>query len=577
MTAAAERRKRRKSADEPRARKSQATEIIEQCGDLDLWHADDEAYATVRVGDHRETWPLRSRTMRSLMARRYYAAHHRAPGSQAIEDALAVLVGRALHDGEAHAIHTRVAARGGAIYIDLCDAQWRAIEITSDGWRIDPDPPVRFVRRRGMLALPEPARGGSLDLLRRYIPVRDERDWRAIVAWLVQSYRPTGPYPVLILAGEQGAGKSTVSRILRSLIDPSVAPIRTVPRDERDLILAARNGWVIALDNLSGAAPWLSDAMCRLATGGGMSTRELYTDADEVLIDVQRPQIANGIDAIATRPDLADRAIVVTLDAIAESERRPEADIWAEFAADAPRIIGSVCDAVSCGLRRVADVRLARLPRMADHALWIEAASPALGWPDGQYVADYMRARDDLVGAALDESPLGIAIARLVEHRGPWSGTVTELLAALADVADPGTTHGRLWPAGPRALANALARLAPALRARGYSIDRARTGHDRQRTYTLARLGQVRNGPSAPSAPSAYPTVAPRMTPQDVSGRCGVPAHDADDADDPTVRVASASVRNSMPQDVSGRLSTLRADDADDVLPDCPNFGGLAL
>ncbi|HEX7113692.1 MAG TPA: hypothetical protein VF193_01040 [Steroidobacter sp.] len=540
-----------------RSRRSQSTELVELCAELDLWHADDEPYASIIIDGHRETWPLRSRALRGLLARRYYAVHERTPGRQAIEDALAVLSGRALHEGDARTVHTRVAAHGEAIYIDLCDARWRAIEITGGGWRIVERPPVHFVRRRGMLPLPEPVRGGDLAALARYVRVADDRDLRAIIAWLLQAYRPTGPYPVLILGGEQGSGKSMTARVLRSLIDPSVAPIRTMPRDERDLIIAARNGWVIALDNLSGAPPWLSDALCRLATGGGMSTRELYTDADEILIDVQRPACCNGIDAIATRPDLADRAIVVTLDAIPDTDRRPEAQLWAAFAGDAPGIIGAICDAVSCALRRVADVRLARLPRMADHALWIEAAAPALGWPSGQYAADYLRARDEIVGAAVDESPVGIAIVRLMERDGTWSGTATELLAALADVADPGVTHGRLWPASPRGLANALARLAPALRARGIEVTRARTGHHRQRAYTL---GQVRDGPSASSAPSAHPTVARRMTSQDVSGRRGMSPHDADD---PTVRVASATVRDSVSADVSGRPSTSRADDAD--------------
>jgi len=483
-------------------RPSQATRIVELCGDLDLWHADDEPYASMRLGDHRETWALRSRSMRALLARRYYTAERRAPGKQSVEDALAVLVGRAIHDGDARRVHTRVAEHTGTVYIDLCDEQWRAIEITAAGWRIVHEAPVCLIRRRGMQALPAPVGGGSLDLLRRYLTAREERDLRAIVAWLVQAYRPNGPYPVLMLGGEQGSGKSRTARILRALIDPSAALVRTMPRDERDLILAARNGWVVALDNLSGAAPWLSDALCRLSTGGGMSTRELYSDTDEIIIDVQRPVSCNGIDAIATRPDLADRATVVTLDPIPDEARKPEAEIWAQFRLDAPAIIGAICDAVSCALRRLPDVRLAQLPRMADHALWIEAASPALGWKPGEYVADYMRARDEIVGSAAEDSPVGVAIMRLVERKGEWKGTATELLAELAADMGAAVTHTRAWPASPRALVNVIARLAPALRTRGYRVERTRT-HGGARTYVLGRqLGQSGDRPSPPSSPS---------------------------------------------------------------------------
>jgi hypothetical protein len=91
---------------------------------------------------------------------------------------------------------------------------------------------------------------------------------------------PSGTYPVLVLHGEQGRAKSTTSRILRALDDPSSAPLGAEPRDSRDLIIAATNGWIIGLDNLSHLSPWLSDSLCRLAIGGGFSRRELYMDAD---------------------------------------------------------------------------------------------------------------------------------------------------------------------------------------------------------------------------------------------------------------------------------------------------------
>jgi hypothetical protein len=436
--------------------------------------------------------------MRALLARRYYMASQRAPGRQAVEDALAVLAGRAIYDGKARRVHARVAERDGRIYVDLCDERWRAVEITADGWHIVDEPPVYLIRRRGMQPLPVPVTGGSLDLLRAYLPAREQRDRRAVIAWLVQAYRPIGPYPVLILCGEQGSGKSMTARILRTLIDPSVALVRTMPRDERDLILAARNGWVVSLDNLSGAPPWLSDAICRLSTGGGMSTRELYTDADEIIIDVQRPVACNGIEVIATRPDLADRAIVVMLDPIPDEARRPEAQIWAQFAQDAPAIVGAICDTVVCALHRLPGVRLKRLPRMADHALWIEAASPALGWEPGTYPTDFMRARDEIVGAAAEDSPVGIALMLLIERDKVWRGTATDLLTVLGTLANEAVRHSKAWPPTPRALTNSIARLAPALRARGYPIERSRT-HGGRRTY---QLGQSTDGPSPSSRPS---------------------------------------------------------------------------
>ena len=110
-----------------------------------------------------------------------------------------------------------------------------------------------------------------------------------LAAWLVAAFRPHGPYPILVLHGEQGSAKSTTARVLRALLDPNTAPLRGEPRDLRDVMIAASNGWIISFDNLSRIPHWLSDALCRLATGGGFSTRELYTDSEEVLFDAQRP------------------------------------------------------------------------------------------------------------------------------------------------------------------------------------------------------------------------------------------------------------------------------------------------
>ena len=112
--------------------------------------------------------------------------------------------------------------------------------------------------------------------------------------------RPTGPYPVLVLTGEQGSAKSTCARMLRALVDPHEAALRAPPRNEHELFIAARNAHVLAFDNLSTVSPWLSDALSRLATGAGFAARKLYTDDEENVISAERPTILNSIDAVVT-------------------------------------------------------------------------------------------------------------------------------------------------------------------------------------------------------------------------------------------------------------------------------------
>ena len=162
-------------------------------------------------------------------------------------------------------------------------------------------------------------------------------------------------------------------KILRALLDPNTAPLRALPREDRDLFIAASNSHVLAFDNVSGLPAWISDTLCRLSTGGGFAVRQLYTDQDEVLFDATRPVILNGIEDIVTRPDLADRAVFLTLEPIPEERRRAEDEFWAAFEVERPRILGALLDAVVEGLKRLPETQLERLPRMADFALWATA------------------------------------------------------------------------------------------------------------------------------------------------------------------------------------------------------------
>ncbi len=167
-------------------------------------------------------------------------------------------------------------------------------------------------------------------LLRKFLNVGDDY-WPLVLGWLVAALRPRGPYPVLCLHGEQGSAKSTTALILRSLVDPNAAPLRGEPREIRDLMIAARQAHVICLDNLSRLPDWLSNALCRLSTGAGHATRRLYHDDAEVVFSACRPSILIGIDELATRGDLIDRAIIIPLSPIDQQRRRPEEQLLEEF------------------------------------------------------------------------------------------------------------------------------------------------------------------------------------------------------------------------------------------------------
>jgi hypothetical protein len=317
-----------------------------------------------------------------------------------------------------------------------------------------------------------------------------------------------------VLSGEQGSAKSTFSAILRALLDPNTAPLRALPREDRDLFIAASNGHVLAFDNVSGLPAWISDTLCRLATGGGFAVRQLYSDQDEVLFDAARPVILNGIEDIVTRPDLADRAVFLTLEPIPEQRRRPEQELWAAFDTERPRILGALLDAVAKGLAMLPQTRLDKLPRMADFALWATACETAL-WPAGTFWSAYCGNRDEAVEGVIEADPIAAAVRALMAARTEWTGTASELLGALAEMAGERMAKSKTWPDSPRALAGRLRRAATFLRKISIEIGSGREGRARTRIIRIStaespppETGWVR--PSASSAPSAPP---PRLNP----------------------------------------------------------------
>ncbi|HWB11539.1 MAG TPA: DUF3854 domain-containing protein [Pirellulales bacterium] len=474
-------------ADE--ARQSQATAITELAAAWELWHTPaGDAYATIAVGEHVEHWPVRSQTFRRWVAKAHYDATGNAANAEAIRAALSLVEAQAVHDGQEHQVFVRVADRDGNVYIDLCDADWRAVEITPRGWRIVENPPVRFRRTKGMLALPEPQRGGAVDDLRPFINV-DDVDWILVVAWLMASLCPRGPYPLLALFATQGAGKSNAAKVLRALVDPNAAPIRAEPREPRDLMISAAGNWCIAYDNLSHLPAWLSDALCRLSTGGGFATRELFSDGDEVIFDAMRPAILTSIVELAERSDLLDRCLLVNLPPIGDERRRDEKTLWAEFEAARPKILGALFDAVAGALRDLPQVSLERLPRMADFAKWVTAGESALGWAPGTFMAAHTHNRNAANELALEASPIADRLLSILGDKQQWEGTAKDVLAALDATFGSDSRRPQGWPKNPRSLSEHLRRLAPNLGAAGWSVAFSRLpGGARTRLITIVRF-----------------------------------------------------------------------------------------
>jgi hypothetical protein len=420
-----------------------------------------------------------------------------------MDDALRVLEGDCLFDGDTYPLAVRTAADieiRDTLWYDLADDQWSAVRITPEEWELVSRPPNLF--RRFALAMPQsmPIQGGSIERLGAFLNLRDNNAWVQLVAWLVAALIPDIAHPVLVVHGEQGSAKSTLMRLLSLLLDPSRTPLRTEPRELQEWVQMAHHSWLITLDNVSHLPNWLSDAICRAVTGEGFSKRQLYTDSDDIILNFRRVLALTGIEIVAQRADLLDRSILLALTPIPPDKRRLESEVLAEFENERPALFGALLTLLSNVLRVLPGVRLDSLPRMADFARIGVAVEQAMNWQPGTFMAAYEENIASQHEEALDASQVAISLRVFMQGRTHWTGTATALLAELP--TDKIDVHSRDWPKSARSLSGHLKRLAPNLRAIGLHIEHSREGGSGQRLTTIEKKPVTQQSPQISSQPS---------------------------------------------------------------------------
>ena len=454
--------------------------------DLHFFHDGfDEAWLTVPVGDHRETWKVNSKALWMWVARSLHDLG--IPLTRLlIKRIIEEFEMSSLVDGPILHTSVRVGESEGIVYLDLGNPDWRAVQIRPDGWTVVDEPAVKFRRCLGAAGLPLPIKGGDPREILQFLNVRPQNEI-LFLAWLSFCFRPQGPFPILAISGAQGSGKSTSTKVLRSLIDPSIAALTGAPRDERSLVMAASNSRLLCFDNLSEIKAQMSDAFCMVATGGAHRERKYYSnDGSEVMFVFQNPCVVNGISDLPERADLLDRSIVVHLDAIEEKDRRTEDSFNKDFEAAQPRMLGALLDVVVGGLAKMDSVKLPNKPRMADFCRWGCATEAALGYKAGSFLEAYRLNLADANAAALEASSVAWAVHQFIGDRvdGTFTGSANELLRDLnafvglhagGEGAQALALKHPKWPKSASALSAEISRIEPNLQKIGVAVTRSRT------------------------------------------------------------------------------------------------------
>ena len=483
---------------EVETKKTAAQRLIEIGNKVVLFRSQrDEAFACFPTNGHSETWPLRSKSFRKWLSFQFYTEFDKPPNTQAMEEAIQVLEAKCGFHGEEHLLSLRMAQSEGALWLDLADDQWQAVRITAEGWAVVQQPPLLFRRYAPASAQIVPKANGSMMGLRQFVNVKDESLYCQLVVWLVSTFFPEIAHPVLVVYGEQGSAKSTLMRLLALLVDPSKVPLRAEPRDIGEWLQAADHSYMVTLDNVSNLRAWLSDALCRAVTGEGFTKRQLYSDADDVIISFRRVVAITGIEVVPERADLFDRALLMELDPIKPEQRRLESEVLADFDRLRPELLGGLLDLVAGVLRELPSVRLDCLPRMADFARIGVAVERVLQWPEGTFIDAYSGNIAGQHEEALAISAIGEPLQLFMKKHAEWSGTAKELLDTLGTFAGETSQKAREWPKSARAIGGLLRRAAPNLRAVGINVNFL-TPHGK-RLIHLTRIVRANTVPMAPS------------------------------------------------------------------------------
>lgn len=501
-------------ATEPKPRLAQRDMVVDavlSAGAVFWKDPDGVPYVSIRKEGHTERYKVRSTAFRSVIRAIYADAYPRIndkgesmPGSiadKAMTEALPSLeamVHRTGTDTKTPTLRSFMDEQdSGTIWVDLGRPDWSVIKVTRAGWQHQANADVALIRADAMRGLPVPcpdAARTALETLRSLLNLSDDQqdEFILVVCWLLGCLWPHGPYPVLAIDGEQGSGKSTLSRLLRSLVDPNKSPLRAPPKTEGDLIVAANAGRVVAIDNVSYIDPDMADVLCRVSTGAGLSKRKLYTDDEEHIVEVCRPILLNGINSALSRGDVADRALVISLRRIEDGKRRLEADIERAFNDAAPGILAALLDGLVAALHYERKPQ-GDLPRMADFAAMACRAASAFGWTQEDVLGAINRNREAANLAVIESDPMTDILRHVLAEHGSreadgsisWEGSPSTLLERLYAAAPDEVRRDRTWPKDAARLSWRMRRLAPAWRRAGLEVQFPASGGRGGRKITI--------------------------------------------------------------------------------------------
>lgn len=445
--------------------------LVEEKGTVLFHDTAKDPYAAIMMDGHREVWAIDSGDFNIWLNSLYYSAEKRPAKKDSLSQAKEVLKAKAVFENtKAIPLDTRVMQSDNAFWYNLSNDDWSAVKITNEGWTTVDNPPILFRRFRHQNSQVHPSAEGDIKRILKYINLQENHT--LFLCWLVCCFVPNIPHAMPIFFGEKGAAKTTACTLLKKLIDPSALETLTIQKNPRSLAVNLQQHWFLPFDNVSRIDEETSDTLCRAITGGGIQQRKLFTDSDDYIFTFQKCLALNGINNVANRPDLLDRAILIELCRIKESDRRELTELMVDFENDLPCILGGIFDTLSKAIRIYPTVKLDKLPRMADFARWGYAVGEALGGLGREFLGQYHANQGKRNIEILNADIVATLIVAFMKDKPEWSGLISELYHQLSEMAPQYgiNNKGKEFPPAPNVLSRRLNGLKSNLQEAGISF-----------------------------------------------------------------------------------------------------------
>lgn len=261
----------------------------------------------------------------------------------------------------------------------LKDTKQRYVHINKEGWTITVMPEYKFLCPYTSKAqvIPKKSDDSPLKLLRPFVNLSGD-SFTLFVIWLIQAFC-SGNHSALLVTAERGSGKTTLSRLIREILEPSSVGVSYFSTSKEELLNTLSNMYLICYDNIRQISPEQSDLLCIASTGGTATKRALYTNNDLCVQKLHNVIVLNGISLVPKESDLAERLLVVNLKKFTAKDIRTEKDFWGKFNAQRPFILGSIFSTLSKAMTYYETLSVDSKPRMADSFEDMVAIALALG------------------------------------------------------------------------------------------------------------------------------------------------------------------------------------------------------